>query len=604
MHSNIKLRALIGPNKWAGTTLLMVRAVDLPNPRHGLLPPALMDKVQNWLHRRELLEAKAPTLSSLNWAMQLGALIAGLRRFAKLGPAQFHSNDDGATLLFSVEDPSLGHLTVDAAFALCQLAEITGGRQNEAFDGVLQTLQGHIRGLGFDVPVLLTANSAQALGIPHRRHSLLQDHYLIGEGRHQIVLDATDTNRTAAMAKNLAGNKDLTNALLGAYGFPVARQETITKAGEAWSAVQRAGLPAVIKPRLGRQGSGVVLNVATREEAVAAFEQAHKIYEEVLVESTLPGDDHRVMVIGEGVLALRRVPPTVTGDGTHTIAQLIARENVQRGKTRGGVRVIEANDDTRRLLALASRTMETVLGVGETQLLQLVPNASWVRTDVSNVVHPETRRMLIDAARLIGLDVASIDFRTPDISKSWREMGGGICEVESRSGLWALVRAESETGSTVTSFVRHLVAGKPLIIPQILAVGRGDMAPLDEWALSLAARCADTFGGHFAVQTSRALAIDGQPVPCEPLTTARACLRAIEHPQIGLAVYVATPESCLASGLGVERPDIVVVRDDTEQREVETIAVRAGAKVLPWASRDEVEAQLRAYDPVVVPAPG
>jgi cyanophycin synthetase len=600
MHTDIEQRVLIGPNRWAGSTLLEVRAIGLTDPQQGLLAPALIDGLQEWLRQRELLEAKAPALSSLDWASQLGALIAALRSFAGLDPAHLHTNDHGRTLRFTVEDQSLGHLAVDAAFALCQLAEMAGRRNDAAFDDVLRTFQGHMRDLGFDVPVLMAMRGARALGVPHRRHSLLQDHYLIGEGRHQIVLDATDTNRTSAMAKNLAGNKDLANTLLAAYGFPVARQEVITEAGDAWAAVRRVGLPAVIKPRLGRQGSGVVLNVATREEAVAAFEQAQKIHEDVLVESTLPGEDHRVMVIGDGVLALRRLPPTVTGDGAHTIAQLLALENAQRGKKRGDVRPIEVTEDTKRLLAQADRTLESVLGAGETQQLQLVPNSSWARTDVSSQIHPQTRQMLIDVARLIGLDIASIDFRTPDIGRSWQDVGGGICEVESRSGLWALVRAESDTGTMVASFIRHLVAGRKLLIPQILLVGSGELGALDDWAQSLAQSCSSRLGAA-AVQTSQGLFISGHAVPCIPLTTAQACLRGIEHPEVGVAICVATADACLAYGLGMQRPDIVVIRDDTAQREVEAIAARAGAKVLPWASRHEIEALLRAYDPVVVP---
>jgi D-alanine-D-alanine ligase-like ATP-grasp enzyme len=605
MHTNIKLRALIGPNQWAGSTLLEVRAVGLANPHHGLMPAAAAGIVQDWLRRRDLLDAKAPALSSLNWASQLGALITALRSHARLEPAQIHTKDEGATLLFTVEDASLGHLTVDAAFALCRVSEMVPGRKDEALQSVLDTFGKHMMDLGFDLPVVIASREAQRLGIPHRRHSLLRNHYLIGEGRHQVVLDATDTNRTFAMAKDLAANKDIANSLLGAYGFPVPRQETISKVGDAWSAAQRVGLPAVFKPRVGQQGTGVVLDVKTKTEAVAAFETAikgdrgGKGIKEVLVEATLPGDDHRIMVIGEGVIALRRQPPSVVGDGVHTIAQLIERENATRGRTRGELNAIETNDETTRLLTAKSRTLQSILAAGESQQLLMVPDGSWPRSDVSAAMHPETRHMLLEVARLIGLDVASIDFRTPDITRSWREVGGGICEVESRSGLWALVRAE---GGTVGNFVRHLVAGRPLRIPQVLGVGSGDLSALDEWAQSLAVTCREIFNGRIAVQTSAEFSIDGHAVPCEPLTSARACLRAVEHPEVRAAIYVSPADACLANGLGVQRPDFVVVRGDGEQREIGAIVARAGARMVPWERRHEIEDLLRSHDPVVVPA--
>ena len=49
--------------------------------------------------------------------------------------------------------------------------------------------------------------------------------------------------------------------------------------------------------------------------------------------------------------------------------------------------------------------------------------------DLTDVVHPDNREMAVRAAQAIGLDVAGVDFITPDITRSYRDVGGAICEV-------------------------------------------------------------------------------------------------------------------------------------------------------------------------------
>ena len=48
--------------------------------------------------------------------------------------------------------------------------------------------------------------------------------------------------------------------------------------------------------------------------------------------------------------------------------------------------------------------------------------------------HPDNVEIAEEAARLIGLDVAGIDFICPDIAYPVRETGGAICEVNAAPG--------------------------------------------------------------------------------------------------------------------------------------------------------------------------
>ena len=84
----------------------------------------------------------------------------------------------------------------------------------------------------------------------------------------------------------------------------------------------------MVKPRDGSQGRGVAVNIETRERVIQAFEVAEEISSEVIVERYIPGHDFRLLVVGGNLVAAsRRDPPQVTGDGRHTIRQLVEQVN-------------------------------------------------------------------------------------------------------------------------------------------------------------------------------------------------------------------------------------------------------------------------------------
>ena len=83
-----------------------------------------------------------------------------------------------------------------------------------------------------------------------------------------------------------------------------------------------------MKPRDGNQGRGVGVNLVGREQIEAAYAVAAEISGEVFVERYIPGGDYRMLVVGDKlVAAARRDPPTVIGDGLHSIRELVAQLN-------------------------------------------------------------------------------------------------------------------------------------------------------------------------------------------------------------------------------------------------------------------------------------
>jgi cyanophycin synthetase len=94
---------------------------------------------------------------------------------------------------------------------------------------------------------------------------------------------------------------------------------------EAWAVAQKVGLPVVVKPQDGNQGKGVTVNITDRAQLEEAYKNAAD-YGTVMVERFLPGQDFRLLVVGDQlVAAARREPPQVLGDGERTVRELVDR---------------------------------------------------------------------------------------------------------------------------------------------------------------------------------------------------------------------------------------------------------------------------------------
>ena len=179
-------------------------------------------------------------------------------------------------------------------------------------------------------------NAAEERGIPSIRLSegnLVQ----LGYGANQRRIWTAETDQTSAIAETISRDKDLTKSLLSSAGVPTPEGRTVTSSDDAWEAAQDIGLPVVVKPIDGNHGRGVFINLYTQQEIEAAYAVAIDEGSEVLVERHIIGDEHRLLVVGNKVVAAAKGETVwVTGDGKHTVLELIQiqiNSDPRRGKT-------------------------------------------------------------------------------------------------------------------------------------------------------------------------------------------------------------------------------------------------------------------------------
>lgn len=444
------------------------------------------------------------------------------------------------------------------------------------------------------------ARAAEARGIPWHPVVDTAGVLLLGEGRWGRRFDSTLTQYASKMAFDVASNKRSGNLRLRRAGIPVARQMLVEDLAGAVKAAAALGLPLVLKPVDTQRQTGIGFVFQPEEvEAAFAFSSAHG---KVLVaESFIPGREYRVLICHDEVIAAYERPsPQVVGDGISTIAELVQRENANdavRGERASETNLakLKLDEQSHAYLRHLGWTTESVPKAGEvvqTHPLPFLGVGGGLRVDATDRIHPDNVVLCRRALAAIGLDVGGIDFRTPDISRSWREVGAGLCEVNAQPDLSAHYLPGLE-GDFAGRFIDKLYpASARGRMRHILLLGRGDLA---EHAVAVRDMLQ-------AEGLRIGIAIPGQPIELDGFASgARArSLRdvhgvMIEDPTLDAAVYVSTESHVAQAGLGMGHADIALLAKDGdgEPNAFARYALQAaGARITPLPPSPRETAEL------------
>lgn len=279
-------------------------------------------------------------------------------------------------------------------------------------------------------------NAATAREIPYIRLSsgnLVQ----LGYGSKQRRIWTAETDQTSAIAETISRDKDLTKSLLSSAGVPTPEGRSVTSPDDAWEAAQDIGLPVVVKPIDGNHGRGVFINLHTQQEIEAAYAVAINEGSEVLVERHIIGDEHRLLVVGNKVVAAAKGETVwITGDGKHTVLELIQiqiNSDPRRGTTEEcPLNPVRIDSAVELELARQKLTGDSIPSIDQKVLIQSNGNVAF---DVTDLVHPEVAHQVALAARVVGLEIAGVDLVAQDISKPLESQNAAIVEVNAGPGL-------------------------------------------------------------------------------------------------------------------------------------------------------------------------
>ncbi|HEY1104107.1 MAG TPA: cyanophycin synthetase [Burkholderiaceae bacterium] len=403
--------------------------------------------------------------------------------------------------------------------------------------------------------------AAIARGIPWRRltqGSLVQ----LGWGSRQRRIQAAEIDATSAVAEAIAQDKDLTKQLLHAACVPVPLGRPVDSADEAWRVAQEIGLPVVIKPQDGNQGKGVTVNITTREHLDQAYQAAIEIGD-VMVEQYLPGNDFRLLVVGNHlVAAARRDPPQVIGDGVHTVRELVQLVNADPRRGDGhatSLTKIRFDDIAVARLALQGLGPDSVLERGQRAVLRNNANLSTggTATDVTDDVHPEVAARAVAAARMVGLDICGVDVVCESVLRPLEEQMGGVVEVNAAPGLRMHLSPSFGKGRPVGEAIvgQVFAPGDDGRIPVIAITGTNGKTTTARLVTHLLA----SSGLRVGMTNTDGVYVNGRQIDSGDCSGPRSARNVLMHPDVDAAVFETARGGILREGLGFDRCQVAVV---------------------------------------------
>jgi len=553
-----RLRALRGPNLWSRHTaieaivqcdpVLSAEATDaLVTALRRLFPALGPLRVQPpRLGVQHLLEATALALQA-----QAGCPVSFSRTAATAEPGLWQ-------VVVQYSEEAVGRLAFELAEQLIAAASRGGTFDVSAAIARLRELDEDDR-LGPSTGCIVQA--AAARGIPAHRltgGSLVR----FGWGVRQRRIWAAEVDSTSAVAESIAQDKDLSKRLLEAAGVPVPNGRPVSDLADGWAAAQQIGLPVVVKPRDGNQGKGVTVNIAGEAAFAAAF-RAAEAHGEVMVERYLPGDDFRLLVVGDRlVAAARRDPPCVIGDGRHTVVELVTQVNADPRRGEGhatSLTRIRLDDIAVARLALQGLTAQSVPDKGQRVVLRNNANLSTggTATDVTEDVHPDVAARAVAAAQMIGLDICGLDLVCETVSRPLEDQHGGIVEVNAAPGLRMHLTPSYGKGRAVgEAIVDHLFGrennGR---IPLVAVTGTNGKTT----TVRLTAHLFTSAGLCVGMTNTDGVYVGGRQIDSGDCSGPRSARNVLAHPDVQAAVLETARGGLLREGLGFDQCQVAVV---------------------------------------------
>ncbi|WP_151524083.1 hypothetical protein [Serinicoccus kebangsaanensis] len=229
----------------------------------------------------------------------------------------------------------------------------------------------------------------------------------------------------------LCRDKESTSAVLRGAGLPVPATRSFRAAERAEAVEYALGLGrAVVKPRDGRAGAGVAIDLTERVEVEAAWDAAQQLDPAgvVLVEEHVVGMDVRVTTVGARAAGVCvRLPRFVVGDGVRPIPELVQEHRARRHA--------HAHFREGEFPPLGTVLEDRVPARGEVVLLgrrAIMANAETAELLGTGRVHQEHLELALQVARALGTGMCGVDLIVADPS---RPGGAVINEVNTSPNL-------------------------------------------------------------------------------------------------------------------------------------------------------------------------
>lgn len=499
-----KVSALRGPNIWASFPVLeaWVDLGELKNSSSDMLP-GFNDRLMGWLP--SLIEHRC----SLG---QRGGFFERLRRGSYLAHILEHVTLElqslaGTNVSFGKarETSEAGVYKVAIQYKEEQFARacLESGRalcmaavNDLPFDVAAEVakLKGIYEESRLDPTSTAILAAAKERDIPARRlNGCLLQ---LGHASRQRRVIISETDHTSAIAQSVSRDRFLTRTLLASIGVPTAEGECVSTVEEAWQVAENIGLPVSIRPKYESGGLGEAANLNSREQVETACLAAFEESSSILVERHFAGDRFRLLVAADRMVAAVR--------------------------------------------------FDRVAGATQDRAI-----------DVTDLVAFETAEQAVEAARVVGLDVAGIDVLARDISQPLGSENGHVVSVHSGPDLTPhLNPAEGAPRPVAEAIVSALFPqGQTGRIPIVAVTGVNGKTTTTR----LIAHIAGVTGRKVGMTCTDGIFIAGRRIDGGDCSGPKSGHAVLMNPVVETAVLETARGGILREGLAFDHCDVAVV---------------------------------------------
>ncbi|MDP3828788.1 MAG: cyanophycin synthetase, partial [Polaromonas sp.] len=283
----------------------------------------------------------------------------------------------------------------------------------------------------------------------------------------------------------------------------------------------------------------------------------------VMVEKFLPGNDFRLLVVGDKLVAAsRREPPQVLGDGLHTVRELvdIVTQDPRRGDGHAtSLTKIRFDEIAVARLAVQELTPESIPARGRRVVLRNNANLSTggTATDVTGDVHPEVAARAVAAAQMVGLHICGVDIVCESVLRPLEVQNGGVVEVNAAPGLRMHLSPSYGKGRAVGSaMINELFAhGDDGRVPVVAVTGTNGKTTVTR----LISHLLTASGLRCGMTNTDGVYVDGRQTDSGDCSGPKSARNVLMHPDVDAAVFEVARGGVLREGLGFDRCEVAVV---------------------------------------------
>lgn len=289
---------------------------------------------------------------------------------------------------------------------------------------------------------------AQQMGLKSEILDPVKGFFTLSKAEKQVLCCESLLLINTVTLNNLMDNKSFAMRLLNKAGAPTPDTETYELTATAADVLARTNnrFPLVAKPIAGACSRGVTLNIQSEAELTAAIQTIREMSrvagtpqyqkQHFLLERHVWGKDYRILMHHDTVVDIvERIPANVVGDGRATIEELIPRHNAMRHVFLMD-RPIVIDDELFECLAMYGKTLQSIPQPGETVHLRKRFICGETKHIPNQSISPDNLELFQRIHRATGLKISGIDFISPDITVSYRDIPCCVNEINPRPGVY------------------------------------------------------------------------------------------------------------------------------------------------------------------------